>query len=1157
MISERFKSPPGDGTRGLWALKALRILPFATVTIAALLLAVSPASARQIYKNLGEVDGSATPAGSFSAPGRMAIDRQTEALYVLDQGHDAVVKFDLSAGGDPVPADFSALSSPALDGAGGADLTPEGALGLTGFADIAVDNSTGPAAGNIYVVTGVIGFGGGRIDVFDRSGAYLYQFNPDATAVAVGPDGKVYVTKLFGAMARYTAAAGSVSQDTGFPLQPGFGSFDVAVDGGGTIYVASSPDLFGSPGVRRFKSDGSPDGQVTADEATALAVHPASNELHVDRGVRAVRYGPGGTPRLEAYGEFADSAGLALAASGEVFASDRGTDRLYRFGLVTLPETITGPATTVSARSATLTGTVDPDGEPLTACEFRWGRAGVAGYSGPARPCSPSPGGTSGPVAVSAEITGLEEGITYHFRLHTTNANGVVDGANRSFVAGSCPNADRRAGASAALPDCRAYEMVSPPEKEANTLILTRAGGGSAFPAADGNQVYFYAVTPFADPVSGRPGQFVASRAPGGWQTRNVTPRDCVADPSGLFNGFDLAGASRDLSVPIYAEIPSQAGEYENCADGDHAGKDIYSRAEDGSLVWISQNGEPKMAAVDAAYVGASADAGHILFSTPEKLVLPLEGGRVAGKGLYDRTGGATVPVGLGDDDLPLNDCGAEIAGRGALATFGQISDDGQVVFFHSGRSATVPGCSVAADDAGQLYARIDAERTVLISGSRLSSPEVRQVPDFLAATRDGRRVFFTSTERLTDQATAGGGLYAADLTGVLAGEASAPQLEFLSPVVAGGPAGVTSLIGISKPGDTVYFTATGELDGGAIAGRQNVYRASHGSVDFVTTLTGSTPSLAFMSISPDGKKLALIDRPTGTNQVYLFDSVGGQDPVCVSCPEEGKAASGGAAFYGALVLGVARRRALGQTHWVTDDGRVYFNSPDQLSPSDVNQSYDVYEYDHGSRELISTGTGGQDSLLLGIGPDGKDVFFATNDSLVDADFDNGDQDIYTARVGGGFASPEGEAAPCVGDACQASTPLPDLKSAGSMALNGRGNDVARAAPQRCKRVERRVRRLERRANRMRRLARRRIRTARRSPSTEARVGGRRQGNVKRAEASVRRLSRRAARLSRRATAARRHCRARGVERNRGQRPNRGAARKRDEGHRRNRRAAR
>jgi hypothetical protein len=95
------------------------------------------------------------------------------------------------------------------------------------------------------------------------------------------------------------------------------------------------------------------------------------------------------------------------------------------------PIVVTNPATLVSGTTATLNGTVNPDGTAVTSYSFQFGTN--LSYGATTTPGT-LPTGTSA-VAVSANITGLTPGVTYDFRLVATNGVTTTDGANQSFVA--------------------------------------------------------------------------------------------------------------------------------------------------------------------------------------------------------------------------------------------------------------------------------------------------------------------------------------------------------------------------------------------------------------------------------------------------------------------------------------------------------------------------------------------------------------------------------------------------------------------------------------------------------------------------------------------------------------------------------------------------
>ncbi len=149
-------------------------------------------------------------------------------------------------------------------------------------------------------------------------------------------------------------------------------------------------------------------------------------------------------------------------------------------------------------------------------------------------------------------------------------------------------------------------------------------------------------------------------------------------------------------------------------------------------------------------------------------------------------------------------------------------------------------------------------------------------------------------------------------------------------------------------------------------------------------------------------------------------------------------------------------RRILGgtklpQLRYLTDQGRLYFDSRDSLVPADTNDGVeDVYQYEPqgvgtctraaGCTALISAGTGTADSNFLTIDPSGKNVFFTTRDQLTLRDKDQL-IDLYDAREGGGLAA-ETEVArtECQGEACQPPVAAPNDPTPGSSSFEGAGN---------------------------------------------------------------------------------------------------------------------
>jgi hypothetical protein len=93
------------------------------------------------------------------------------------------------------------------------------------------------------------------------------------------------------------------------------------------------------------------------------------------------------------------------------------------------PSAITGPVTTVGPTSATAGGTVNPGGQ-TTSWYFEYGT--TTGYG--SKTSTQSAGSGTGNVAVSATMSSLNQGTTYHYRLVATNGSGTSRGADGIFT---------------------------------------------------------------------------------------------------------------------------------------------------------------------------------------------------------------------------------------------------------------------------------------------------------------------------------------------------------------------------------------------------------------------------------------------------------------------------------------------------------------------------------------------------------------------------------------------------------------------------------------------------------------------------------------------------------------------------------------------------
>jgi hypothetical protein len=135
-------------------------------------------------------------------------------------------------------------------------------------------------------------------------------------------------------------------------------------------------------------------------------------------------------------------------------------------------------------------------------------------------------GDGAGFSAVSAHIGGLDP-VVYHFRVVATNSLGTVTSGDQtfSFYPESCPNATvRQQTGAAGLPDCRAYELVSPGIVGSGGVFV----GGVNSPRASNPSRFSFTgglgtiPGPWNPPNSIDGDLYVATRTGNGWSTSYV-----------------------------------------------------------------------------------------------------------------------------------------------------------------------------------------------------------------------------------------------------------------------------------------------------------------------------------------------------------------------------------------------------------------------------------------------------------------------------------------------------------------------------------------------------------------------------------------------------------------------------------------------------------
>jgi hypothetical protein len=96
------------------------------------------------------------------------------------------------------------------------------------------------------------------------------------------------------------------------------------------------------------------------------------------------------------------------------------------------PTVVTDEATDVTQTTAVLNGSVNPNTEQVTICDFEFGIDGPT-YGGSST-CATPPGNGPSPVAETEALTNLTPDTTYHFRIVAVNGDGEEKGIDRTFT---------------------------------------------------------------------------------------------------------------------------------------------------------------------------------------------------------------------------------------------------------------------------------------------------------------------------------------------------------------------------------------------------------------------------------------------------------------------------------------------------------------------------------------------------------------------------------------------------------------------------------------------------------------------------------------------------------------------------------------------------
>ena len=556
----------------------------------------------------------------------------------------------------------------------------------------------------------------------------------------------------------------------------------------------------------------------------------------------------------------------------------------------------------------------------------------------------------------------------------------------------TCPNGQYRVGPSANLPDCRAFEQVTPVEKNGGIFYPGPMGVG-ADGAPDLVIESSTVIAGLKDDYGLPGGLYSTEHTASGWVT-SAMPPPASEYQTGTDTGKPLLGTSLDARSGMW---------FERGLSWPENRIDLLVTRPSGGIEDVGTVTPPNTPSGGVAYLleglhlginvaGWSDDLSHI-FYTQRKYLWPFDtteedpSGAFSPSGalsLYEFVGaGNSQPmlVGLGNEGKLVSDCGTTLGsdfGEGENA-HNAVSAERNTVFF---TAVNGQGCA----GVNELYARVDNGQsdahTVAISepskreGSTPgdceacdTEPAVRAAATFEGASTDGSKVFFATKQPLLGDDTTQN-IYEYDF--------DAPAGERVVRVT-GGDSTVSNpstevqghAVAISEDGSHVYFVAHGVLtvnpnSQGQVAhqGANNLYvferdaQYPSGRTTFITDLSTSDEILwheslgtaAEVDTTPDGDFLVFASRtehltPDDTStvaQVFEYDAQT-SSLVRVSVGQDGYNDNGNTdvaeasipkrTFHGSEPTNYSTHLAVS-----ADGSYVFFQSTDGLTPQAFNR---------------------------------------------------------------------------------------------------------------------------------------------------------------------------------------------------------------------------
>ncbi len=730
------------------------------------------------------------------------------------------------------------------------------------------------------------------------------------------------------------------------------------------------------------------------------------------------------------------------------------------------PALTTSYATEVTPTTATLGATINPLGHDTT-YYFRYGTATCSTIP---TSCSDNPtapgediGSSETPVTKTLNLTELAPGTTYHYRIIAINSLGTAEGTEHSITT-------PKPVQPVALPDNRAWELVTPPDKGAAPVEALTREGGIILASENGEKLTYVVDGALGEPEGNRSPemqQVLATRGTTNWTSQDIATQSSKAKGITAGAAPEYQYFTPELSMAV--DEPAGSEPDPPLVPGVTQATPYLRDNTTGVFTpLISEANTPPATLFGGRvqFASATPDMRHIVVKAGVALAGP-----GSYPGLYEWNEGALAFVSALPEGAPAHE--PELGFQGRVVT-NAISSDGSRVVWTNREDLSTRG--------GHLYLRdTGTGKTLQLDAARGVAEPTKGSALFQGADPEGSRVFFTDRQQLTPDSTAEPGqgagkpdLYECEVVETQSGLAC-HLTDLTVDAVEGEHAALQGMVlGIDGSGSTLAVVAHGILThaanvrgSGPVAGQDNLYELHQEGTDWRTTFiatlsTGDGPEWegnslddpAFVTarISPNGRYLAFMSEASLTGydnldvnpaakgahdeEVYLYDA-DAESFTCVSCNPTGSRPAGvfdhNESGEG-LGLLIDRRRVWaepGQEHWLggnipgwtaqsltsalfqsrylTNEGRLFFNSPDELVPDAKNHKANVYEYEPsgigdctsasgGCVALLSSGSSDRESAFVEATPSGDDAFFVTESNLLPQDTDTA-FDIYDARV--------------------------------------------------------------------------------------------------------------------------------------------------------------